>query len=183
LADNIGIKFLTPEEYFLKEAPRPFQRFEPSKYLELAAFNSQEQSGKGSPLFLRHNPQDIVLFVGSPGAGKSSWYKRYLEPLGYKRINQDTLRTRDKCLKVAAEHSSGGLSVAIDNTNADPEVRSKWIELAKKLSIPIRCVHFLADPQVCKHNDAVRAMNSSVSVLTAILQKILFVEKLTKALL
>lgn len=31
-ADNIGIGFHTPEEYFLKQAPRPFRRFEPTNY-------------------------------------------------------------------------------------------------------------------------------------------------------
>jgi hypothetical protein len=33
-ADNVGIKFQTPEEFFLHEAPRPFtQTFEPSGYI------------------------------------------------------------------------------------------------------------------------------------------------------
>lgn len=33
-AENIGIQFHTPEEYFLDEAPKPFTRtFEPSEYL------------------------------------------------------------------------------------------------------------------------------------------------------
>jgi hypothetical protein len=82
------------------------------------------------PLFTKTNPQDIVslasmhvnvcrlisvkvLFVGSPGAGKSTFYEKILKSLGYIRINQDTLKTRDKCLKVAAEHLSEGKSVAI----------------------------------------------------------------------
>jgi bifunctional polynucleotide phosphatase/kinase len=34
-AENVGIQFHTPEEYFLHETPRPFTRtFEPSEYLE-----------------------------------------------------------------------------------------------------------------------------------------------------
>lgn len=33
-ADNVGIKFVTPEEYFLKQQPREFRRsFEPSAYI------------------------------------------------------------------------------------------------------------------------------------------------------
>jgi hypothetical protein len=33
-AKNVGIKFQTPEEFFLDEAPRPFTRtFEPLDYL------------------------------------------------------------------------------------------------------------------------------------------------------
>lgn len=43
--------------------------------------------------FSKTNDQDIVLFCGSPGAGKSTFYWKYLEPLGYERVNQDTLKT------------------------------------------------------------------------------------------
>jgi len=50
-----------------------------------------------------------------------------------------------------------------DNTNADTEVRSKWIELAAKHSVPIRCVWFTAAAEICEHNDAVRALNNTVS--------------------
>jgi bifunctional polynucleotide phosphatase/kinase len=49
-----------------------------------------------------------------------------------------------------------------DNTNADCEVRKRWIELAAKHSVPIRCVHFTAPTEICEHNDAVRALNKSV---------------------
>ena len=49
-----------------------------------------------------------------------------------------------------------------DNTNADSEVRSKWVELAAKHSVPIRCVLFTASPELCEHNDVVRALNNVV---------------------
>lgn len=39
------------------------------------------------------NAQEIVVLCGSPGAGKSTFYRRYLAPLGYSRVNQDTLKT------------------------------------------------------------------------------------------
>lgn len=50
----------------------------------------------------------------------------------------------------------------IDNTNADPETRSKWVELTKKSNVPIRCVYFTAPAALCKHNDAVRALNETL---------------------
>jgi hypothetical protein len=43
--------------------------------------------------FSKTNDLDIILFCGSPGAGKSSLYWRHLEPLGYARVNQDILKT------------------------------------------------------------------------------------------
>lgn len=46
-----------------------------------------------SPKFSKVNKQDIVLSVGSPGAGKSTFYWKTLKPLGYERVNQDILKT------------------------------------------------------------------------------------------
>ncbi len=43
--------------------------------------------------FSKRNRQDIVLFVGSPGAGKSTFYWRNLQGLSYMRINQDILKS------------------------------------------------------------------------------------------
>lgn len=88
-AENVGLKFYTPEEFFLREVPRPFTRsFEPSKFIpESAVSEATLQS------YAKLNAQDIVLFCGSPGAGKSTFYWKQLEPLGYARINQDLLKT------------------------------------------------------------------------------------------
>jgi len=51
--------------------------------------------------------------VGSPGAGKSTFYRRNLEPLGFERVNQDALKTKDKCLKVANSLLEDGKSVTV----------------------------------------------------------------------
>lgn len=43
--------------------------------------------------FVKRNDLDLVIFCGSPGAGKSSFYWKFLKPLGYTRVNQDILKT------------------------------------------------------------------------------------------
>lgn len=90
-AANVGIDFRTPEEYFLHEPPQPFTRdFEPSIYLKVANSLSLD----ASPFAIaKKNALDIVLFCGSPGSGKSTFYRKHLQPLGYERVNQDTLKT------------------------------------------------------------------------------------------
>ena len=45
------------------------------------------------PIITKSDVLDIVLLVGSPGAGKSSFYWKHLQPLGYGRVNQDILKT------------------------------------------------------------------------------------------
>lgn len=105
LAQNIGIKFLTPEEFFLGERARPFKRdFEPAKLI-----GEEGKAGRSMnhfslvhqlitpaavvPTFSKLNKQDLVIFCGSPGAGKSTFYWKHLKPLGYERVNQDLLKT------------------------------------------------------------------------------------------
>lgn len=89
LAANIGIKFQTPEEFFLGHETEPYVHpFEPKEFLESALSSHESQKP-----FLKHSQQELVVFCGSPGAGKSSFYWRVLEPQGFERVNQDILRT------------------------------------------------------------------------------------------
>lgn len=159
-AANVDIPFHTPEEYFLGKPVKPFIRtFDPSAYVdvELTALTDT------TPIvFNKKHDVEIVLFCGSPGAGKSTFYWHRMRPLGYERVNQDILKSRDKCKKVATQLIEGGTSVVVDNTNADIETRADWIGLAKKLSIPIRLVHFTASAKLCEHNDTVRALNGDL---------------------
>lgn len=161
-AHNVGIAYQTPEEFFLGEEPRDFAReFDVSKW----HLPSEDVGNGDAPevLFEKKNDRDIVLFCGPPGAGKSTFYWRYLKPLGYERVNQDLLKSKDKCLKVAGEHLEEGDSVAVDNTNADIDTRRQWIDLARKYDVPIRCVWFKTALSLAEHNDAVRAMNREMN--------------------
>ncbi|KAF1358366.1 PNK3P-domain-containing protein [Lizonia empirigonia] len=156
-AANVGLSFHTPEEYFLQQSVSPFERaFDPTTFInELAG-----SSTPANPNITKTDVLDIVLLVGSPGAGKSSFYWKHLQPLGYCRVNQDILKTREKCVKAATALIEEGKSVVLlDNTNADQDVRAVWVNLAKKHSIPIRCILFTASAKLCEHNDTVRALN------------------------
>ncbi|KAI0545218.1 polynucleotide kinase 3 phosphatase-domain-containing protein [Xylaria curta] len=158
-AHNVGVKYLTPEEFFLDEPPREFARD-----FDLAGYPFADAGeGREEVLFEKTNPRDVVLFCGPPGAGKSTFFWKYLKPLGYERINQDTLKSKAKCFKAAAEFLDDGCSIAIDNTNPDPDLRKEWIDLARKHNVPIRCVWFKIPRALCEHNDAVRALNKPLN--------------------
>jgi bifunctional polynucleotide phosphatase/kinase len=160
LAANVGICFHTPEEFFLGHEPKPYERsLNPNDYLDVELTTDTEVS----PLvFTKKNDVEIVLFCGSPGAGKSTFYWTFMEPLGYERVNQDLLKSRDKCIRVATQLVEGKQCVAVDNTNADKETRAIWVKLAAKLNVPIRLVHFTAPPKLCEHNDTVRALTGDL---------------------
>jgi len=89
LAHNIGIPFKTPEEFFLEEVPRSYSRdFDLTNF----PFPSQDGDVPAPTQFTKNNGQDMVLFVGPPGAGKSTFFWKHLNPLGYERVNQDKLK-------------------------------------------------------------------------------------------
>lgn len=109
-AHNVGIAYKTPEEFFLGHKPRDFHRdFDLANY----PFGDEASSDAPQRLFDRKNKRDIVLFCGPPGAGKSTFYWKHLKPLGYERINQDTLKSRDKCIQAAKELLAEGDSIAV----------------------------------------------------------------------
>ncbi|EWC45846.1 hypothetical protein DRE_04853 [Drechslerella stenobrocha 248] len=151
-AENIGIKFLTPEEYFLGEKPAPYEYdFDPSSFRRSMA----------TPAFVKKYPLELVVFTGRPGAGKSTFSIQYLEPAGYQRINQDILKTREKCLKVAEGYLKEGKSVIIDSTNPGRDNRSLWKTLADKIGdVAFRCIYLTTPERLCVHNDGVRAYSS-----------------------
>lgn len=157
-AANVSVPFHTPEEYFLGDPSRPHvQSFDPVQHMKSAS-----ETDVTSAIFTKKHDLDIVLFCGSPGAGKSTYYWKHLQPMGYARVNQDILKTRDKCLKVAAQTVEDGVSVVVDNTNADMETRAAWIALARRLKVPIRLVHFMSPAKLCEHNDTVRALSGEL---------------------
>jgi bifunctional polynucleotide phosphatase/kinase len=42
----------------------------------------------------------MIIMIGLPASGKSTFSKKYFLPFGYVHINRDILKTQEKCLKV-----------------------------------------------------------------------------------
>ena len=62
----------------------------------------------------------MILFVGSPASGKSTFFHEYLAPMGYERINQDTLKTRDRCVMEATALLERNIPIAIGTLSQSP---------------------------------------------------------------
>ncbi|XP_063798503.1 bifunctional polynucleotide phosphatase/kinase isoform X2 [Pseudophryne corroboree] len=153
---NLGIKFYTPEEYFLgwKSAPFQLPTFDP-RTLD----PSVPLYEPASSTLVSASPE-VVVAVGYPGAGKSSFVKEHLVPKGYVFANRDTLGTWQKCVAACEEALQNGKSIVIDNTNPDVESRSRYISCAQKAGVPARCFLFTATIEVAKHNNRFREMTS-----------------------
>jgi bifunctional polynucleotide phosphatase/kinase len=92
--------------------------------------------------------KEIVLLVSAAACGKSTFSRTFNRDL-YTVVNQDTLKTVDKCIKSCLEELSKGKSVVVDNSNSRREVRGKWVRLAQAEKVQIRCVVLNTPKDVC----------------------------------
>ncbi|KAJ8483437.1 hypothetical protein ONZ45_g14602 [Pleurotus djamor] len=178
-AMNVGIKFLTPEEHFLGLPTQPYELlgfhvsslpanlplFTPTSTPPLPSSapsskttpKSPSKSSKSQPTPTPEASQEIVLFVGYPASGKSSFFHRHFAEVGYAHVNQDTLGSKPKCVKRVEEVLGEGGSCVVDNTNRDKATRKTYIALAKKHNVKIRCFYFTASMELAWHNNLYRA--------------------------
>lgn len=119
-AENIGMKFKIPEEIF------------PIELTKKKDIKNYEK-----------DYQEIIIFVGYPASGKSSFARKKLK--SYQILHSDELKTLDKMISAAKKYLDESYSVVFDATNPKPESRAKIIELAKKYDIPVRCFVFNVD--------------------------------------
>ncbi|KAF5391877.1 hypothetical protein D9757_001630 [Collybiopsis confluens] len=149
---NVGLPFFTPEEYFLNQTTNTNYEigFDVTTLLDLPRFSPDDKSIIPDPKQL-----EVVLFVGYPGVGKSTVCRQYFTSAGYQRINQDTLGSRDKCMKAVAS----ALTTGTNNTNRDLQTRKFYIEIARKFDVPIRCFLFTGSRELAWHNNLYRALN------------------------
>lgn len=61
---------------------------------------------------------ELVLFVGYPSIGKSTFYKKHFAPKGYVHVNQDTLKSVSKCLALVRESVKKGKSCVVGEINS-----------------------------------------------------------------
>eukprot|EP00045_Choanoeca_perplexa_P005658 m.47529 g.47529 ORF g.47529 m.47529 type:complete len:414 (+) comp13234_c0_seq1:76-1317(+) len=143
-AENIGVKFQTPEEFFLKQGSVPFA------YGSIDPKSLVKDEGPMDTAELDCSDQEMVVMVGCAASGKSSISKDYYETeRQYSRVNRDEHGT--KCAKMAAAFLAEGKSVVIDNTNPSSTKRAEWLALAKKHKVPARCVHMTTPRPVAQH--------------------------------
>lgn len=149
LAANLGITFFTPEEWFL-DYPRCTQ-------YNWGGFDPRNLQHSAQEI-ITSSTQEIVVFVGYPGSGKTTFFREHLEPKGYCHVNRDTLGSSQKCVAKCTEFVTSEKLVVVDNTNPDRESRRRYIDVAKKFGVPVRCFQFLTSLEHAKHNNRFREL-------------------------
>ena len=157
-AANLGITFHTPEEFFLALSPAPFSwgNFDPR---ELLRSPPPLLDPKSAQIVQSSNRTEVVVFVGCPASGKSSFYQHHMTK-SHDIVNRDHLGTWQKCVDACGSSVKRGRSVVIDNTNPDVESRKRYLDTAKELRVPGRCFLFTASHSHALHNNRFRELTN-----------------------
>ncbi|KAN0055156.1 hypothetical protein ACTA71_008249 [Dictyostelium dimigraforme] len=157
---TVGIRFETPETHFFGE---PHFVLAGGQDVANSLIPSAPTTGKSFECdSITSKDLEIVISVGYPAAGKSSFAKKHFGPAGYQIINQDTLKDKKQCLKAANEALSSGKSCIIDNTNPTKDVRSEYLALAKKYNAKARCLNFTTSFDLAMHLNYYRERKDGV---------------------
>uniref|UniRef100_A0A671PQJ8 Bifunctional polynucleotide phosphatase/kinase-like n=1 Tax=Sinocyclocheilus anshuiensis TaxID=1608454 RepID=A0A671PQJ8_9TELE len=148
---NIGLQFHTPEEYFLGWKPAQFNLPELDPVNNGHLYDPPDAS-------LTATKQEVIVAVGFPGSGKSTFFQTHIIPQGYAYVNRDILGSWQQCVSTCERALKEGRSVAVDNTNPDPESRKRYIDVSQSAGVPCRCFNFTASLEQAKHNNRFREM-------------------------
>ena len=153
-AINCQFKFFTPEEFFLNEK---------SEYPKIINNLHDYDQNNNDHIKFDSSPdfKEVIMLIGSPGSGKSTYTENFLVPKGYVRINQDNLKTREKVIKALIQNINDGKKIVIDSTNPQKNSRSEFINICKKNKYPIRAFVFKMEKEFAMHLNNLRAINKN----------------------
>jgi predicted kinase len=126
----------------------------------------------------------VVLSIGLPGSGKSTWFKRHnILPLSsdmvrilifddvteqrYQDLVFSTLRSMLRARLLARRPSN-----YLDATNLSPHERRTWIKLAHDFGYEVHAVFFDVPPEVCIERNRRRERNVPEDVMQRMAQKL-----------
>ena len=125
--EAVGFKFYLPEQLF------------PPIELITSEGSKSENQITVSP------SKSVVVLMGMPGSGKSTYYEQSLKPLGDVRVSRDELKTIPKMKKIVREALSKNQLVAVDATNARQDHRQEYYDLAKEYGYEVTLLYFVRD--------------------------------------
>ncbi|MBR4039844.1 MAG: ATP-binding protein [Clostridia bacterium] len=128
---------------------------------------------------------ELVMFVGIPASGKSTWSVSYREQ-GYLVLSSDEIRAElmkgadpadlsdkersqinsrvfETIRRMAAGALKNGQSVVVDATNLSRKRRMTFLDQIKRIPCRKRCILFIVPPDICKERNRGRTGVARVS--------------------
>jgi predicted kinase len=100
----------------------------------------------------RREALELILFVGLPASGKSTFYRERFAAshvLVSKDLMPNNRRRSARQLELVTAALREGRSVVVDNTNTRRADRAELLALARAWQIPARVYHFTATLESC----------------------------------
>ncbi|VDK36000.1 unnamed protein product [Taenia asiatica] len=158
-AENLGVPFKTPEELWEEregvDSTYPLL-FDPKQFQDIAFSTSSPV-----PPSLKDFPSKgavLILMVGYPASGKSTFCNNHLSQLGYAIISRDVLKDMKKCVAKCEQMLKAGSSVVVDNTNVTAASREPFLKTTKSLGVPAYACVMQTSLDHCRHNEMFRQL-------------------------
>ncbi len=151
---NCGLNFKTPEMLYENiHEDLPDIEFHP-KTLKGGETGQME----AELLIKKNNTKEMIIFVGPPPSGKTTFYKNYLAN-DYVHVNNNEYKIKEEFIGAAEKIMKEGKSLVIDNLNHHNENRKDYLDLAKKYEYNVRAFVFDVDEHLARHLNHVRMYN------------------------
>ena len=173
MSNSDGWETVSPK----KRKSNSFRASSPSEPAFLQAM-TRETVVAGDMVTMYDDDPTMILLVGYPGSGKSTWSHKLLNlrPLDFVRVNQDELKNRQNCINKAETALRQKKSVIIDRVrhssheklppviyacirprsfssfaqcHASVSQREYFLDLAQKYRVLIDCVHLEIPESIC----------------------------------
>lgn len=113
---------------------------------------------------------ELVVFIGSPASGKSTYYRKHYAST-HVHINLDTFKSRSVERKAFLQAIEDKRSIVVDNTNPKAETRAKFIQPALEAGYAVTAIHFDEPFDVCKRRNDTRENRVPTIALRTFFQK------------
>jgi predicted kinase len=107
---------------------------------------------------------EMILFIGIPGSGKSTFYKEKFFN-SHLRISLDLLRTRNRERKLLDYCFITSMPFVLDNTNVSSNDRKSYIDLAKGNKYRIKGYYFRSEIKDCIERNELRTEKERVPLV------------------
>jgi len=161
-AHNIGIKFIVADDFTNKMIEYKYT----DTYINLKNWISYKK-----PIIPKNSSKlELILLVGLPGCGKSTFAKKYYDSYTY--INQDTDKTKEKSKKRLLTAIEKKQNIIIDNTNLDYQKRQDIIKLVNN-EYSIKIIVFNIPFKICYHMMYYRVNTQHIDPISIIVYRTL----------
>ncbi|RYX78239.1 hypothetical protein EON71_01235, partial [bacterium] len=163
---NIGVQFKTPEQMFIDKieksrfTPVSFSKNETKQPFTLTGFNPFKHCFESTSYKFNPKNKELILMIGAPGSGKTDFVKQYIIKHDYDYVNQDSVKSKAKCMQIFLKAIEKQKSIVIDNTNYLKKNRMEYVEIALKHSYTVRYLIMNTNLSLAKHLNYVRHIYS-----------------------